>query len=249
MRVGIISDIHGNMMALEAVLTALKQDGVDRIVCLGDVAAMGPQPVEVVGRLRALDCPVVMGNCDVWFAEWPLPEEEGDGIFEQVRWAVGQLSSDDIAFMRGFQPTVRLALDDQLDLLCFHGSPRSNEEVILATTPEEQLDEMLGDADATVMIGGHTHLQMVRRYRDGIVANAGSVGRPRNPVAGPEEDRFPPWAEYAIVRGSGGGVSVDLRRVPLDVESMSHMAAESGLPYVEEWIARWQHRKSGPGFR
>jgi predicted phosphodiesterase len=229
-------------MALEVVLTALKQDRVDRIVCLGDVAAMGPQPVEVVRHLRALDCPVVMGNCDVWFTEWPLPEEEGDPIFEQVRWAVERLSPEDIAFMRGFQPTVRVALDEQADLLCFHGSPRSNEEVILATTPEEQLDEMLGDSNATVMIGGHTHMQMVRRHRDGIVANAGSVGRPRNPATGLERYRIPPWAEYALVSGSGGVVSVELKRIPLDVESMSRMAAGSGLPNVEEWIARLQPR-------
>lgn len=193
MRVGIISDIHANLRALEAVISALETDRVDRIICLGDVVAMGPQHVEVVRRLRELDCPVVMGNCDVWLAEWPLPREEGDGIWEQVRWAVGLLSPEDIAFMRGFQSTVQLSRGDQRDLLCFHGSPRSNEDVILATTPEEQLDEMLGDDTAAVMIGGHTHLQMARRHRDGILANAGSVGRPGTPAKGAERNRLGPW--------------------------------------------------------
>jgi putative phosphoesterase len=240
MRVGVISDIHGNVMALEAVLAALEQDGIDRVVCLGDVAAMGPQPVEVVRRLRALDCPVVMGNCDLWFSEGQLPEDEG--IAEQVRWARRLLSSEDVAFMQSFQPSVRLTLDDHLDLLCFHGSPRSNEEVILATTPEDQLDAMVDGADATIMIGGHTHVQMVRRYRHGIIANAGSVGRPRNPVTGPERYRIPPWAEYALVSGTGGAISVELRRLPLDIESMSHAAARTDFPYVEEWITRWERR-------
>lgn len=64
MRIGLIADIHGNLLALEAVLSALGRDGVDDLICLGDVASLGPQPAEVIARLRALGCPVLMGNTD-----------------------------------------------------------------------------------------------------------------------------------------------------------------------------------------
>ncbi|NIW96181.1 MAG: hypothetical protein GWN20_25895, partial [Phycisphaerae bacterium] len=66
MRLAIISDIHGNLIALEAVLAVLAQEEIDQMVCLGDVAATGPQPHETIARLRELNCPVVMGNTDDW---------------------------------------------------------------------------------------------------------------------------------------------------------------------------------------
>jgi predicted phosphodiesterase len=79
MRMALISDIHGNLVALEAVMNDLERQGAERMVCLGDVAASGPQPRGVLQRLQALDCPVVMGNADAWLLE---PQEyHGDDPF------------------------------------------------------------------------------------------------------------------------------------------------------------------------
>lgn len=69
MRIAVIADLHGNLVALEAVLAALADERTDGIVCLGDVAATGPQPRETVERLRAVGCPVVMGNADAWLLD------------------------------------------------------------------------------------------------------------------------------------------------------------------------------------
>ncbi len=66
MRIGLISDIHGNLLALEVVLQELAQEQVDQIICLGDVGALGPQPRQVIERLRYLHCPVILGNTDAW---------------------------------------------------------------------------------------------------------------------------------------------------------------------------------------
>ena len=74
MRIGLIADIHGNLFALDAVLAALARIGMDELICLGDVAALGPQPREVIERLRALRCPVVMGNTDAWHLDPALAE-------------------------------------------------------------------------------------------------------------------------------------------------------------------------------
>ncbi len=123
MRIGLIADIHGNLIALESVLSELKQDEVDRIICLGDVAALGPQPHEVIERLRELNCPVVMGNTDDWYLQ-PIPEGD-DELREIVQWGLQQFTDSDLDYLRSFQPVIEMTLDADVKLLCYHGSPRS----------------------------------------------------------------------------------------------------------------------------
>jgi putative phosphoesterase len=233
MKVAVISDIHGNLYALERVLEHIDREGPYQIVCLGDVIAFGPQPAEVLHRIRVLGCPVVMGNCDDFLVHWPLPEEEGLN-YARVKWAAEQLSPEDIAFMSSFRPTVSVPLDGRDTLLCFHGSPHSNTDVILATTPEEELAPMLAGFDASVMIGGHTHAQMIRRTPGTILANAGSIGMPSNPA---DRSRFMPGAEWAEIESTEAGLSVSLRRTPLDAVQMKEQASGSSMPGLGEWIA------------
>jgi putative phosphoesterase len=233
MKVGIISDIHGNLYALERVLEEIEREAPDRVVCLGDVIAFGPQPVEVLRRVQDLGCPVVRGNCDDFFVDWPLPEED-DHNFRQVQWAAERLSQEDIAFMQSFQPTVDVPLEGGASLLCFHGSPRSNTEIILATTSDDELAPMLEGHDDTVAIGGHTHIQMVRRTPHTLLANGGSIGMAWNPG---NRDVFMPWAEWATVESSGGDLQVSLRRTPLDLAEMTARAEDSDMPGIEGWIA------------
>lgn len=233
MKVAIISDIHGNLHALERVLEQIDREGPYQIVCLGDVIAFGPQPVEVLHRIRLLGCPVIMGNCDDFFVRWPLPEENSLN-YAQVKWAAGQLSPEDSAFMASFRPAVSVPLENGETLLCFHGSPRSNTEIILAATPEEELTKMLGDFDATVMIGGHTHLQLIRRLPHTLLANAGSIGMA---VAPANRNRFMPWAEWAEIEATDTGLNVELRRTFLDTTELKARAASSAMPGIKEWLA------------
>ena len=83
MRLALISDIHGNNVALEAVLTAISTRAIAQVICLGDVASTGPQPYEVIKRLREMSCPVVMGNMDAWLLQ-PEPKEQPD--LRRQRW-------------------------------------------------------------------------------------------------------------------------------------------------------------------
>jgi putative phosphoesterase len=206
-RVALIADIHGNLVALDAVLADLAGESIDRLVCLGDVAATGPQPREVVARLRGLGCPVVMGNAD--------------------------------AFLASFQPTVEVDLGGGALLLCCHGSPRSFDEAITATTPEDELDEMLAGGAATIVAAGHTHLQLVRRHRESILLNPGSVGLPIDPVPPAAPVRNPPWAEYAIVTADDGRLAIELRRVPFDLDRLETIARAGTMPHAAWWIADW----------
>src|SRR5215469_17042356 len=113
-KIAIIADIHGNLPALEAVLAEIAAEGVERVVCLGDVATLGPQPREVIARLRAQGCPVVMGNTDADLlalgpsaGATPVDDWRNE---EFDQWCAAQLTDDDRAYLRSFQPTILLPL-------------------------------------------------------------------------------------------------------------------------------------------
>lgn len=239
-RIGIISDVHGNLLALEAVLAELEREELDGLVCLGDVA-VGPQPAEALARVRALGCPIVKGNWDDWFCEGipPADYEIGRKLVEIGEFWAAQLSTEDLAVMRGFSPTVELDLGDGETALCFHGSPSSNEEGIYSVTPDETLEQILGDAGAPVMLCGHTHLQMLRRLEHSLVVNPGSVGLPFSDWA-PHTITIAPWAEYGILSHDRGRLRVDLRRTTYDVAALLRLSCESGMPHAQWWADCWQ---------
>ena len=242
MRIAIISDIHGNLAALEAVLADIDAEHVDQIVCLGDIAVFGPRPRGVITRLMDLNCPVVMGNMDAWLLN-PRPhdvrDENSRRIMEVELWSARQLSPADLDYLRTFRPTVEIAQGDDTTLVCFHGSPQSNTDVIVSTTPEMELERMLSGFSATVMAGGHTHAQMLRRHRDLIIVNPGSVGLSFERARHTDQARNSPWAEYGLVSWENGSLNIELRRVPFDVDMMIQAARDSGLPHLEWWIKNW----------
>ena len=240
-RIAILSDIHANVVALDAVLAALPAHRPDHVVCLGDVAATGPRPREVVARLRERGWPVVRGNCDEAMiaaadtdADPAAADDEHDAI---DRWCAREIGPDGIAYLRTFAATVTIPTDAG-DLLCYHGSPRSNLDEILPETPEETLAEWLGD-DAAIYAGGHTHVPMVRPFRGAWVINPGSVGLPFRLTAGGEAYN-PCWAEYAVVTVAGGRCAVELARVPVDRAAILASAGESDMPHRDWWTGDWR---------
>jgi putative phosphoesterase len=178
MRVAVISDIHGNLPALEAVLSDVSGESVDLIVSCGDVAS-GPLPVETLQVLRRLpDARFVRGNADralvAGFDGSQMPRLTGPGS----DWCSSQLSREDRDFLASFVETIVIEVDGLGRVLFCHGSPRSDEEIMTARTPDERLREFLAGVDADVVVCGHTHMpfdRMVDRVR---VINPGSVGMP-----------------------------------------------------------------------
>ncbi|MCA9934190.1 MAG: metallophosphoesterase family protein [Ardenticatenaceae bacterium] len=246
MRVALISDIHGNLVSFEAVLADIHKEHVDRIVFLGDAATLGPQPREVLTRLQALKCDCIMGNHDAFLVEPALLSSYTDEPWVTVTtaWCRNQLKPEDFDFLRTFQPHLEIIMDPEQPqaskLFCFHGSPRSNVDIIVATTPNKKLKKMLRGVKTAVMVGGHTHVQMLRQHKGRLLLNAGSVGMPfkQTPFKGPP--RILPWAEYTIVTWLDGVLSVDLRRVPVPLGAVRAAACASDMPDREEWINNWQ---------
>ncbi len=252
MKVAVISDIHANAVALDAALADMEGNRVDRIVCLGDLPALNPQTRAVMERIYALDCPVVRGNVDDRIPRHlsahpasalafrsvvgPTPDEIAGRLRDIEVWCAEQLTDADRAWLLALPLTHDLPLGGDATLRCFHGSPRDNLETIFPTTPDADLDDLLAGSEAAVMVCGHTHAPMVRPYRGNTIVNVGSVGRAviRVPM---QRIRNAPWAEYGIITWESGRLSVDLRRVPFDLEKLIAAIDASGMPHAEWWEA------------
>jgi predicted phosphodiesterase len=246
MRIAIIADIHGNALALDAVLADLGRDGYDQLVCLGDAIQGGPQPEEVVARLRDLGCPVVLGNADAYLltgeetgAE-PLTDARRRRLSATRDWSLTRLTDADRAFIAAFPLIVDLDLPGGLRLRCAHGTPRSFDEILLPTSPDEAFAAGLVRDGRTLSVGGHTHVQFVRQFPDRtFFANPGSVGLAWRHGQLPGILYADPWAEYAILDIAAGRVELSFRRVPFDVAAYRAIIAASGTPYADDLAAQY----------
>jgi putative phosphoesterase len=239
MRLAVISDMHGNDVALEAALRDIDKQGVDQIVCLGDTIQGGPQPAETVARMRDRKIPNVMGNSD----DWLLRGDEADmekippdllKKLEEVRqWSFAQLSQNDRDFIASFQPTITIDLGQNQSLLCYHGSPSNYNDIMLPDSPIERFQELLAHHPQTVFAGGHVHTQFLRQLDERFHFNPGSVGNAYLAGQITGDPKIEPFSAYAILQVQGANLSLEFRRVPFDVERLIDVFRTSGRPYAE----------------
>ena len=211
MRIGLISDVHGNRVALEAVLGDMPH--VDRLVCAGDVVGYNPWPADCVDELRARDVPTVMGNHDAAVVE-AAPFRFNSMAQAGVEHAQEQLTDEQLSWLADL-PLERRECDDRIKIV--HGHPDDPDRYARYTRPREFSPRLLGEEDVLVL--GHTHVQHVERYAEGIVVNPGSVGQPR------DDD---PRAAYAVL--DLDGMTVETHRVEYDIDAVRTGVAEAGLP-------------------
>jgi putative phosphoesterase len=208
MRLGVVSDVHGNRVALSAVLDDLPD--VDRIVCAGDVVGYNPWPAECVRELRDRSVPCVMGNHDRAVAS--TTGFRFNGMAQAgVEHAKSELTDLELAWLRRL-PDERLVADDRVKLV--HGHPDDPDHY---TYPDEFGPDLLGEEDLLVM--GHTHVQHHAVYDEGIVLNPGSVGQPRD---------GDPRAAYAVV--DLDAMTVAEHRVEYDIDRVVEAVEDAGLP-------------------
>jgi predicted phosphodiesterase len=199
-------DIHGNVPALDAVLSDVEAAGVDLIVWGGDVAA-GPSPPETLARMRTVGGRYVSGNADRQMVEdfdsGRTPADTDDEMMRTMLAAVAKIDRADRDFLASFEPTVSVEVDGLGPVLFCHGSPRSDDERITRATPTERLAPMLEGVSERVVVCGHTHQQFDLHCGDQRVLNAGSVGMPYEGTA----------AAFWLLLGP----EVELRRTDYDV--------------------------------
>jgi putative phosphoesterase len=237
MRIALISDLHGSEFALNAVLADIARTGVDQIVCLGDVATLGPRPREVLARLQELRCICILGNHDEFMQDERLlgSYSEVPIVREAVDWCRAQLSSAELSFIASFPRRFELELNGSGNLLLFHGTPESNMTDLLAITPAERVDELLGGRRATVLAGGHTHLPMLRQHHGMLIVNPGSVGLAFKDHAAGKVPTLMPQADYAVIEAVNGDVAVSLRRVALEKAELREAAGAVEHP-MKSWM-------------
>jgi len=208
MRIAVVSDIHSNKVALDAVLDDLPP--VDGIVCAGDVVGYNPWPAACLDAVRERTIPTVMGNHDRAVATgtaFRFNSMAGAGV-EHAR---EQLDDDAVSWLRDL-PDTRTAFDGRVKLV--HGHPDDPDRY---TYPEEFAPSMLGDED--VLVTGHTHVQGHEIFDEGTVVNPGSVGQPRD---------GDPRAAYALLDLDDGSVAE--RRVDYDIDAVAAAVRDAGLP-------------------
>lgn len=240
MKIAILADIHGNLVALDTVLAILDAERPERVVCLGDVAADGPAPRQVVDRLMGRNWTFIMGNTDEWMIRWvgeePTNERERK-LIELAHWGFEQLSDEQRAFIAAFRPNA--AIDTGAGkLMCYHGSPDSNLTGILPETSEAELDALLDPWPARIYAGAHTHVRMLRPHRDATVINPGSVGMAL--AAGVDgAEHLVARAEFAFLDVDEDGIRIDFRAIELDHAALVESVRASSNPDAEGWIEGW----------
>lgn len=245
MRIAFVSDIHGSFTALEAVLADIKHQNIDQLICLGDTVSLGPQPREVLEALQTWKAVTILGNHDQAILEPHKASqyEITEHLIPDLLWGREVLSQTDLDFIAYFQRSYTLRFENGSELLAYHGSPKATTDLVLASTPQEQLDALFEGQSADIFIGGHSHIQMHRRVGKKLFLNSGSVGNAfEYAYTSGNPPKLLPWAEYALVEQSGDTLHVDLRRVQFDISHLLEHVRKSGLPGSEWWFKQYENR-------
>jgi predicted phosphodiesterase len=233
MAVAVLSDIHGVLPALDAVLAEPDVQDAERIVVTGDIAA-GPQPVQVLDRLTGLGERVVWvrGNCERELVD--LARDPSSTVpFAISRYAADQLSAEHVALLDTLPHPVTLDVDGFGPVLFCHGTPRDDNEIVLVDTRLERWAEAFtGVPDAVrTIVCGHTHMPFVRLVDRRLVVNAGSVGMSYGRLG----------ADWVLL--DRGAISV--RSTRYDVEAArATIRATCDFPDIDEWTDEYLYSRN-----
>ena len=223
-RLGVLSDVHANLHALEAVLAEARREGYDELWLAGDWVGYGAFPDETVTLLRAAGAIGVVGDMDrevLAAAADALPDEAPREKRAALEWTGNELSPGTFTFLAELPDKRRLPLGTAGEALLVHGSPAAIDEHVWPNTPAEHLEELAAEAAAALVICGHTHAAMDRIGSGGRFLNPGSVGRPGD---------GDPRAAWALLRIDGAEIDFDRRRVVYDHEAAAASVRDRGLP-------------------
>lgn len=244
MRVALLSDIHGNLVAFEAVLADMARRGpFDQVIVAGDLVWSGPWPAEVVDRVRHLKAVVLQGNTDAFFRrsihETP-PGKNEERFSAHLTWMYEQLGPQRAAYLAGLPFAHRISPAAGHDLLVVHANPWDLERAIVPKMPEDELDLLLlerGQPDWEILAFGHVHVPFVRRWRGRWLVDVASAGLPMD---------GDPRAVYAILTWDGRGWHVEHHRVFYDVPVVAHHMRVGGLPRGKHFAERLVAARYGP---
>lgn len=228
MRIAIISDIHGNQIALDAVLHDLaQQPAIQQIIVAGDLCLNGPCPREVLDTVQSLQCPVIQGNVDTDVIQ--QTSKKGPKKQSIIAWTREQIGAPGIEYLTTLPFSHLVNNPTGTDLLVVHANPRNQEEAIFPSTPDSKLEHFLADVPSTVgaLAFGHYHVAYARRWKHLLLVDAGSVGLPRDGDI---------RASYAILTWQDNLWQVEHRRITYDQQAVVQQLKQCGMPNIEKRI-------------
>ena len=236
-RVAVITDIHGNLPALEASLRAIDAIGVDGLFCGGDLVGYGPHPNEVCALIEGRGIPTIYGNYD--YAVGRDLDDCGCAYVTQhdrelgqrsVAWTLERTDQAAKEFMRELPFDLHFPVGEQ-GVHLVHGSPRKVNEYLFEDKPARLYERLAAAESDPVLVFGHTHKPWIHTYGSVLFVNCGSVGKPKD---------GDPRAAFAILEADDHGpVRASIQRVPYDAEAVAREVAAAGLPseYAQKLVA------------
>ena len=228
-RLALLSDIHGNLPALEAVIADLETQEVDHVVVAGDLISVGPDSVAVLEQVRSLGWTAIRGNHEFYLLNHGTPREPDhwEAEYAMPRWLAATIPTAWRRWLAVLPDALTLHYPDAPPLAVVHGYPADPWHGITPVTPDDEAAEGLVPLTESDVVVGHTHLGFDRLIcgpeRAWHVVNPGSVGLPLD---------ADPRAAYAILEGTAGGWNATLRRVDYDRERLWQRFAE--IHYVDQ---------------
>jgi putative phosphoesterase len=230
--VAVITDIHGNLAALEAALDRIDALGIERIYCGGDLVGYGPHPNEVCRLIAERAIPTIYGNYDYAIARdledcgcaYVTAHDRELGQ-QSVAWTLANTDHTSKDFMRGLPFDLRFAVGDrQVHLV--HGSPRKVNEYLFEDKPDRLYERLAAAEQADVLVFGHTHKPWIREHGRVLFVNCGSVGKPKD---------GDPRAAFAVLTAN----EARIERVAYDAPAVARAVVAAGLPaeYADKLLA------------
>ncbi|MGO4886959.1 metallophosphoesterase family protein [Anaerobacillus sp. MEB173] len=229
-RIAFISDIHGNAVALDAVLADIKQKNIDQIIVLGDICYRGPEPKRSLEIIRELKTDVIKGNADEWVVRGVNKREVPDKFLEMMNkereWTVSKLDEHDLTYLKQLPEQLEINITEDITIYAFHATPTSLFDIVLPNTDNSELTEIMlsHHQHASLYIYAHIHLPFIRYMNGKCVVNIGSVGLPFDGLA---------KASYAIVEANKNRFSVTIERVEYDTEKVVNQYKDGDYPNTE----------------
>ncbi|MFZ0030832.1 MAG: metallophosphoesterase family protein [Candidatus Cybelea sp.] len=228
MRIAVLSDIHGNLLALDACLVDLEsQGGADAVVAAGDLCLDGPKPKKVLQRLEEIGAACIRGNTERYLCEDGSGRTFSPAEIAQIAWTRREVGERWLSWTKELPFAMRVG-EDSNQLLIVHANPKTDDEYISPDAEEAVLHRLIGNERATAIAFGHLHIPYVRIWRKKLLVNVSSAGLPKD---------GDPRAGYAILTEREGGWQVKHRRVPFDVKKVATQLADCGIPESAELIA------------
>ncbi|MDD1773546.1 MAG: metallophosphatase family protein [Methanomassiliicoccales archaeon] len=214
MKVALISDVHSNLVALDAVLADIDAIGVEQIVSAGDIVGYYPYPNETIERFRSRNIRSILGNHDRAVIRIN-PVGMNKMAAEAVLWTSKHVSADGVDYLRDLKARMQVRLGPHLAEI-YHGSPRDDDEYLYEIDAGPELLEM---CECNLLVVGHTHIPFIKTLGSGTIVNSGSVGQPR------DGDKRASYVLY-----DGDSEVFQIRRVEYEVEVVDQEVQRVGLP-------------------